>query len=104
MSIADELDGAKPDAEVLLRLAERVSGPDRVRIERQVVRLHSALAREIARCYVALGVQHGRATRVAMAALVRAVQTYDESVRLDFERYAMSVIQLELSRSLQSRS
>lgn len=103
MSTVDAPGSAKPDADVLLRLAVTAPGPDRVRLERQVVRFHTMLARDIARCYVPLGVEQGRATRLALAALLRAVQTYDRTIRLDFERYATSLIQLELSRSLHSR-
>lgn len=85
-------------AELLLRLAETAPGPERVRLERQVIRLHATLARDIARRYVPLGVHRGRGTRAAMAALVRAVRTWSPSGPDGFESYVTSMIQLELSR------
>jgi DNA-directed RNA polymerase specialized sigma subunit len=104
MSAGDALAGAnEATAEALLRLAATAPGPDRVRLERQVIRLHATLARDIARCYVPLGVHQGRGMQAAMAALVRAVRTYEPSGRDDFESYATSLIQLDLSGLLGNR-
>ena len=87
------------NARLLARLAD-CTGAERIRLERLLIRLHTPLARDIARCYGGLGEQPGRALRVAMAGLSCAVRTFDPKGHKDFPAYATSVIQLELSREL----
>jgi len=76
------------------------TGPERVRLERLLIRIQTHLARDIARCYARLGHQPGQALRVAMSGLMYAVRTFDPDGRTDFRTYATSVIQLELSKEI----
>lgn len=100
--LADPSDPEARDAAtwwLLDRLAS-CTGPERVRLERLLIRIQTPLARDIARRYAGLGDQPGRALRVAMSGLWCAVRTFDPEGRTDFRAYATSVIQLELSKEL----
>lgn len=82
----------------LLSRARAVHGEDRSRYENEVVRLHLALAADVARRYHGRGVPADDIDQVACLGLVKAVRGFDPTRGDDFVSFAVPTVRGEIRR------